>query len=138
MPRDFKLLGSDSEDVKRKAEIKISSEAIYQDLLGCVLMLYLGEEIPPIGIHPEAQGSLNQAHPRIFPSENHSSTRLPDIFWSSHLMKSFEPILLDLVAEDGNGTSRMLILFHSFFVLFLIYSSILCNCFLLFFFLLLF
>ena len=70
-------------------------------------MLYLGEDIPARGIGARLT-SLKLGHSSLFSGHRvEGDNDFAESNWTPSTMKLFEPILLDLVSEDGSGPTRL-------------------------------
>jgi serine/threonine protein kinase len=96
-------------------EMRKMSEQLFHSSLTAALMLYTGEEAP-IAVQGPYHTTLLHAHPGLFaPTAAHNVDRLNaagvwetmESRFSAHTCKLFEPVLLDLVGEDGRGSNRM-------------------------------
>ena len=98
---------------RRILDMRKMAEALYQSCLTTCLMLVTGEEAPLAPWGPSSSALL-QAHSSLFPPASHLmgfpvlSTVLGCV-WKAHTCKLFEPLLLALVGEEGNGSQRMAI-----------------------------
>ena len=89
-------------------------ESNYFTLVSSLLMLCTGEEVLPTRFGQRVN-NLTKAYPHVFGagtdsvemSENISSIMLvARHHWTSQLCTLFEPLLMEMVAEDGRGSSR--------------------------------
>jgi Ca2+-binding EF-hand superfamily protein len=99
------LLTPDNYDMFPKH--RLISELFYSSVLSTVLMLTLGEE-SPVQAHGPYADMFHDAFASIVDISN--SADVHDIFldtrWSSQLYKLFQPMLIELVGEDGRGSSK--------------------------------
>ena len=103
-------------------DLRKVADGLYSSCLCGVIMLYTGEEAPLTAVGPYGT-NLREAHHQLLKSyeipifTNASPTgKIPIIDpldipmecrWNAHTCKLFEPILLELVGEDGRGSHRM-------------------------------
>jgi hypothetical protein len=107
LPRDLNLVRESLDKSTRLIRYKIGAELVYNELVQGVLMLYLGEEAPT-ELSKSRSANLETAHPSLFQSIRTIETQFQaDSTFSFQITKLFEPILIDLVAEDGSGSAKL-------------------------------
>jgi WD40 repeat protein len=93
------VVSSDDEAISGR----ILAQNLMSSLLNSVSMLCLGEEAPLTCIGPN-QTMLSSALPRLF-RDYHKETPLENR-WSMQMYKIMEPLLVEIVGEDGHGPTR--------------------------------
>lgn len=105
-----------SEDVgASKLKARTVAESLYRSVVSSVVMLYLGEE-STLPLHGLFATKLERSHKVLFSPKALSvngavipplTAQFAESRWSVQYCKLFEPILIDLVGEDGRGSARM-------------------------------
>ena len=119
--------GDDLIDALRVVATRRMCESLYWCSVRAAVMLYTGEE-SPLSCQGPYQETLTQAHSVLLHSYScphhrwsslstamesrphhrwSSLTTAMESRWSAHTCRLFEPVLLDLVGEDGKGSSKM-------------------------------
>eukprot|EP01032_Pedospumella_encystans_P012538 gene12538-14500_t len=97
----------DSRELTRKLQQRRTAERLYNSTLCAVLMLFSGEESPGSFVGALA-ADLSVAHPHFLPvPASGVATLSADSHWNTQMCKLFEPLLMELVGEDGCGSHKV-------------------------------
>ena len=98
------LLG---EEAMGLTQTRASAEALYKGVLSAMTMLYLGEEscLPLSGSFAK---KVRSSHPHVLASADEKRTNShSQSNWSVNMSKLMEPLILDMVGDDGKGSGKM-------------------------------
>lgn len=102
----------DTSEFKKKLKARSFCELLFNSTLTVLLMLYSGEEVPISDVgtfkirltegHPYFLGHYTDGNNSLMSDDDNVDTR-----FNSQMCKIFESMLLELVAEDGCGSSKV-------------------------------